>query len=397
MTPGIEKKALSICIFILILLISPVYAIEENNSLSGNISQEVSQEDQFMQLISTANTTVTVFYSSHCSSCSRVIPFIENISESYPEIEVHCYDIYNSTENLTLMYEFGIRYNVHYVSYPILFTGDTVVLPGMSPVMENAGDVFDSLNKGLIPDTNYEKQWLTEEEYYQNESLGEDMLTDLSIIAVDGLLDGINPCAFAVLVFLLVSLMASGPGKKVIISGLLYTSAVFIFYVLAGLGIMSIVGFSGLSFYFTIFAGIVAITAGLINITDALQKNPEASLSIPASSKGVIGRFIAKATLPSSFFLGIIVGMFELPCTGGIYLAIISLLSSEMTFYEGVPYLILYNVFFVMPLLLITFAVALGLSPKFVDSARIKYKNKLRLIMGIVLIIIGAFVVWWQI
>ena len=391
------KTKYAIALFlILILFTQSVYASDGEANFSHDHTGG-SQEDQFRQLISAVNTTVTVFYSSHCSSCSRVIPFIENISESYPEIEVHCYDIYNSTENLTLMYEFGIRYNMHYVSYPILFTGDTVVLPGMSPVMENAGDVFDSLNKGLIPDTNYEKKWLTEDEYYQNESLGEDMLTDLSIIAVAGLLDGINPCAFAVLVFLLVSLMASGPGKKVIISGLLYTSAVFIFYVMAGLGIMSIVGFSGLSFYFSIFAGIVAITAGLINITDALQKNPEASLSIPASSKGVIGRFIAKATLPSSFFLGIIVGMFELPCTGGIYLAIISLLSSEMTFYEGVPYLILYNVFFVMPLIMITFAVALGLSPKFVDSARIKYKNKLRLIMGIVLIIIGAFVVWWQI
>ena len=391
------KTKYTIALFLILILFNQAVSALDGDANFSHDHTGGSQEDQFRQLISAVNTTVTVFYSSHCSSCSRVIPFIENISESYPEIEVHCYDIYNSTENLTLMYEFGIRYNVHYVSYPILFTGDTVVLPGMSPVMENAGDVFDSLNKGLIPDTNYEKKWLTEDEYYQNESLGEDMLTDLSIIAVAGLLDGINPCAFAVLVFLLVSLMASGPGKKVIISGLLYKSAVFIFYVMAGLGIMSIVGFSGLSFYFTIFAGIVAITAGLINITDALQKNPEASLSIPASSKGVIGRFIAKATLPSSFFLGIIVGMFELPCTGGIYLAIISLLSSEMTFYEGVPYLILYNVFFVMPLLLITFAVALGLSPKFVDSARIKYKNKLRLIMGIVLIIIGAFVVWWQI
>ncbi|ADN37209.1 cytochrome c biogenesis protein, transmembrane region [Methanolacinia petrolearia DSM 11571] len=68
-----------------------------------------------------------------------------------------------------------------------------------------------------------------------------------------------------------------------------------------------------------------------------------------------------------------------------------------MAFYEGVPYLILYNFFFVMPLLLITFAVALGLSPKFVDFARIKHRNKLRLVMGLALIIIGAFVVWWQI
>ena len=107
-------------IFILILIVS-IQAVQANDR-STNISHNYSQN------IAAANTTVNVFYSSHCSSCSRVMPLIENLSESYPEIEVRYYDLYNSTENLTLMYEFGIRYNMHYVSYPILFTGDTIMV-----------------------------------------------------------------------------------------------------------------------------------------------------------------------------------------------------------------------------------------------------------------------------
>ncbi|MBP2134051.1 cytochrome c biogenesis protein CcdA [Methanomicrobium sp. W14] len=384
------------------ILVLPVCA--ENNSgttLSADpitsTGSNVTPEDLFKDLISDANTSVTIFYSSRCSSCVRVLPGLENLSDRYPEIKVRYYDLYNSTENLTLLYELGAQYHMHYVSYPILFTGDTVVLSGMAPITENSESVFEALDKGLIPDIEYEKRWIEEDEYKDSADLRSDIPAGIILVASAGLLDGINPCAFAVLIFLLISLMATDSGKKVLISGLFYTFAVFLFYTLAGLGIMSIVNLSGLSFYFSILAGIIAITAGLVNIIDSLRNDPRSSLSIPASSKGIIGKFVKRATLPSSFILGIIVGMFELPCTGGIYLAIISLLSSEMTFSEGVPYLILYNIFFVMPLLLITFAVFLGLSPKFVDSARLRYRGKVRLIMGIVLIAIGIFVVWWQI
>ncbi|MBP2134058.1 cytochrome c biogenesis protein CcdA [Methanomicrobium sp. W14] len=357
----------------------------------------VTPEDLFKDLIPDANTTVTVFYSSRCSSCVRVLPGLENLSDRYPEIKVRYYDLYNSTENLTLLYEFGAQYHMHYVSYPILFTGDTVVLSGMAPITENSESVFEALDKGLIPDIEYEKRWIEEDKYENSTDLRSDIPAGIILVASAGLIDGINPCAFAVLVFLIISLLSSGHGKKVLFSGLFYTLAVFVFYFFAGLGIMNFVRFTGYSYIFSLFAGIVAITAGLINILDSLKKDTRASLSIPASSKGIIGKFINKATLPSSFLLGIIVGMFELPCTGGIYLAIISLLSSEMTFTEGVPYLLLYNLFFVMPLLMITFAVGFGLSPKFVDSARLRYRNKIRFAMGIALILIGIFVVWWQI
>ena len=54
-------------------------------------------------------------------------------------------------------------------------------------------------------------------------------------------------------------------------------------------------------------------------------------LAIPESKKPVIERYIKTATLPAAFVLGVLVGIFELPCTGGIYLAILSLMSNTMT------------------------------------------------------------------
>jgi cytochrome c biogenesis protein CcdA len=183
----------------------------------------------------------------------------------------------------------------------------------------------------------------------------------------------------------------------VLLSGRNSTEPVFLFYTLAGLGIMGFIGFAGLSYYFSLFAGVVAITAGLINVLNAFSERFPISLSIPEFSKGCIDGFIKKASIPAAFLLGIIVGVFELPCTGGIYLAIISLVSSEMTFYEGIPYLILYNAFFVLPLLLIMAAVYFGLSPAIVNEFRENHRMDLKLILGVVLILIGAFVIWWQV
>ncbi|ADN37208.1 hypothetical protein Mpet_2464 [Methanolacinia petrolearia DSM 11571] len=75
-----QKTKFLIALFlILIVSIQAVQAYDGDQNISQNYSQKVAA----------ANTTVTVFYSSHCISCDRVIPFIENLTESYPEIEVN--------------------------------------------------------------------------------------------------------------------------------------------------------------------------------------------------------------------------------------------------------------------------------------------------------------------
>lgn len=386
------------CVLLLLLFIPAVQAYPGDSDISQKYNPNISHQEFIQQKIATANTTVNVFHSKYCSTCHKALPLIENISQKYPDVRVCYYDVYNSSENLTLFFEFGIRYNMHYASYPVLFAGESVVLEGLGPITRNTEEVFQSLDAGLIPDREYEKKWMPESGRDDDSGLSNpDSGMSVFLVAVAGLIDGINPCAFAVLVFLLLSLMASDSRKSMLLLGLSYTFAVFLFYTLAGLGIMGFIGFAGLSYYFSLFAGVVAITAGLISVLNAFSDRFPISLSIPEFSKGCIAGFIKKASIPAAFLLGIIVGVFELPCTGGIYLAIISLLSSEMTFYEGIPYLILYNAFFVLPLLLITAAVYFGLSPAVVNEFRKNHRMDLKLILGVLLMFIGAFVIWWQV
>lgn len=208
-----------------------------------------------------------------------------------------------------------------------------------------------------------------------------------------GLADGINPCAISVMILLLAALSTRTSRTQVLLSGLLYTVAVFTLYILAGLGLLSIIQVTGLEWWFSVFAGIVAIVAGLIVFADVFRNKDTVTLGIPESRKEGIKTVIDKASLPAAFVLGIMVGLFELPCTGGIYIAILGLLSSEMTFYEGLPYLVLYNLMFIVPLVIIIFAVAFGLSPETVDKWRDSNKRLLRIFIGTILLAMGIYLI----
>ncbi|MBR6446891.1 MAG: hypothetical protein IKS74_00225, partial [Methanomicrobium sp.] len=86
-------------------------------------------------------------------------------------------------------------------------------------------------------------------------------------------------------------------------------------------------------------------------------------------------------------------GIFELPCTGGIYLAVLSLLSSQVTFNEGLIYLVIYNLAFILPLIIIVLAVTFGISPEMINRIREERKKTLRAATGILLIAMGIFVI----
>lgn len=99
------------------------------------------------------------------------------------------------------------------------------------------------------------------------------------------------------------------------------------------------------------------------------------------------------ATLPAAFVLGVLVGIFELPCTGGIYLTILSLMSSTLTLSEGIPYLLLYNFIFILPLILILLAVVIGIPPERVNAWRLENHRKLRFAIGVAMILVGVFII----
>ena len=176
--------------------------------------------------------------------------------------------------------------------------------------------------------------------------------------------------------------------------GLTYIGAVFLFYFLSGLGVFAFVQVSGIPRIFSTVAAIVAIIVGLLMIKEAAYPGRGLLLAIPESKKGAITRYIHESTIPAAFVLGILVGIFELPCTGGIYLAILSMITSKMTSAAGLPLLVLYNVAFVVPLLLTLAIVYFGIPPERLENWRNEQRFMIRLVMGLFMIGIGIIVLW---
>ena len=202
-------------------------------------------------------------------------------------------------------------------------------------------------------------------------------------------IDSINPCAFSVLIILLLSIIALQTRRQVLMVGITYIAAVFLFYFISGIGVLSFVHVSGVSSLISQAAAIIAIVLGLVYIVDAAVKKEGFILAIPASKKPVIERYIMTATLPAAFVLGVLVGIFELPCTGGIYLTILSLISNTLTLSEGIPYLLLYNFIFVMPLILILIAVVVGIPPERVNAWRMEDRRSFWFVIGFAMILVG--------
>jgi cytochrome c biogenesis protein CcdA len=328
---------------------------------------------------------VYFFYNQHCGDCQKAIPYIQEIAREQPDIQVRAYDIFDNATNDELFQEMSERYGHPFSLVPSVFVGNREIT-GYDAIRANLTDAIDAERAnptGTIPPTTAQTPI--------EEHISAQLTIPLIISAA--LIDGINPCAFSVLIFLLISLIALDSRRKMLLVGTIYIIAVFIFYFLSGLGIFAIVQVSGISRIFSLIAAAIAILFGLITIRDAFFGDKGAFLAIPESRKGIIEAYVKKGSLPAAFVLGILVGMFELPCTGGIYLAILSLLSHQGTIYTGLPYLLLYNVIFVMPLVAILLIISFGIPPERLNRWRLEHRMLVRLIMGAVMIGIGAFII----
>jgi cytochrome c biogenesis protein CcdA len=332
---------------------------------------------------------VIFFTNSLCEQCQNVQEFFTTFTPAHPEITMNTYDLVNSPENRTLFENYKTKYQRKFLSTPSVMIGN-LTLEGPEDIRKNL-PVLVSLQKelgvtaGSLPEVGSPS--------IQNTETTDGDIPMLLIIGA-GLLDGINPCAFAVLVFLLVYLMAQKSRRTMLLAGLVYTSAVFIFYFLSGVGIFSVVQTTGATTAFSIGAGCISLIAGIIMMKDAVFPKDKPTLGIPASQSGLINRVMKRATMPAAFILGILVGMFELPCTGGIYLSIISMISLKSNLSQALGYLFVYNIAFILPLLVILALVTFGLPPERVTEWRLEQRRALRGIIGMVLIGFAIFILY---
>lgn len=218
----------------------------------------------------------------------------------------------------------------------------------------------------------------------------------LPLVLIGGFIDGVNPCAFSVLIFFIIFLFTMKNKRgPVIVAGVVFITAIFLSYLFIGLGIMQTFRLFENTHLIALISSGLLILMGLINIKDYFWYGKGFSLSPNWLGTSFFKKKLTNLTILSTFIAGFIVGLCTFPCTGGIYVAILGILSTQTTFTEGLIYLILYNGSFVLPLVLIlTFLTnkrTLGIISRWENSN----KKIIKLVMGILLISIGVLLIIW--
>ncbi|MDR5694588.1 MAG: cytochrome c biogenesis protein CcdA [Armatimonadota bacterium] len=220
----------------------------------------------------------------------------------------------------------------------------------------------------------------------------------LPTVLAAGLLDGLNPCAFAVILLLLAFLFTiRKPRLEVLKLGGAYISVIFLVYLLIGLGLLRLTVFSRDAHLLAKLGAGLVILLGLVNLKDSFFPNLPVHLSMPAFAHVWVDRLLRRATLPATLLVGALVGLCTFPCAGGVYVSITTLLAAKATQAKAVGYLVLYNLMFVAPLVAIVLFVGNRITAKTWAMWERTHARALRLWYGVAMIALGLVLLGWVI
>ena len=217
-------------------------------------------------------------------------------------------------------------------------------------------------------------------------------LPTLGLVIGSAAIDSINPCAIGVLILMVsVVLGQGGSPKRLLKVGTAYIFAIFATYLVAGLGLVYF--FSSIPIviaeYLSIAVGLLVIFAGLLEIKDFFWYGKGFSLQIPTKYDNKINDWSTSShSVWGVMLLGAFVSAVELPCTGAPYLAIITILKID---FNAVAFglMVLYNLIFVAPLIVILGMVIGGAKISDVSKWKEESKGTMRLMTGLLLVGLG--------
>ncbi len=176
----------------------------------------------------------------------------------------------------------------------------------------------------------------------------------LPLVGVAALIDSINPCAFSILLLTIAFLLSIGKMRSGILKiGGFYILGIFAVYLLIGLGILQTLHLFNTPHFMAKVGASLLIILGGINLLNEFFPSFPIKLRIPHAAHHKMAELMERASLPTAFLLGALVGLCEFPCTGGPYLMVLGLLHDQATYLKGLGYLFLYNAIFILPLVII--------------------------------------------
>ena len=167
---------------------------------------------------------------------------------------------------------------------------------------------------------------------------------------------------------------------------------IFLVYLLIGLGITQTLHIFNTPHFMAKLGAALLIVLGLINVAGEFFPAFPVRLRIPHLAHRKMAELMDRSSLPAAVALGGLVGLCEFPCTGGPYLMVLGLLHDKLTYLSGVGYLLLYNLIFILPLVIILLVASnKGLLEK-IQAWQAQEKPLMRLGGGIAMIILGILI-----
>ena len=326
--------------------------------------------------VAQAPVPVYYFYGADCPHCREITPQIGELEAVYPQLELYKLEISFNDSNSALFNKFILAYNPPAVDIPAAFVGTTALI-GYELTKERLAAEIAYCMEHECPDPRA----------VVGETGGQETNDPSLLLMLIGtaLVEGINPCGFAVLIVLLASLLAVKSKRGVLIIGLTFIATVFATHAIVGFGILEFYLVAGITPVMRALIIAIVIPAGFINVLDFWRE--KSTLAIPAFIKPTLGNLARYGSIPAAVLLGLLATIAGLPCTGPIYLTMLDLIASVPA--KRALYLIIYNLCYTLPLFIILLVVYRETSAEDVDTWRKGKRKYMKLIGGLVMLVMG--------
>jgi len=306
---------------------------------------------------------IAFFYQPGCDICERSERDLQYIQGKYPQVRVERFNVQEEAAlNQYLCIRAGVPEEIQ-LTAPIVFVGDAY----LAGAQIRAGALEDLiqpyLNSGLPKSW---ANWEAEKEIAEKSIIERFRSFGLLTIIGAGLLDGINPCAFATMIFLISYLsIRKRKGRELLLTGAAFTTGVFLTYLGVGFGFLKFL--TALPILDVIGKWVYGLTmllclglawGSLVDYRRAKEGRLEdMSLKLPDSLRDLTHRLIregsrAQRFVLASLLLGLAVSLVELACTGQVYLpTIVFMLGIPQWRTQAALALLIYNVMFIIPLI----------------------------------------------
>lgn len=338
-------------------------------------------------------TSIEYYYTQDCPHCKRATEFFNSFEPQYPEILIKRYNVHQDLDAITRFIELHERHGIERPGVPFIVMCDQYLIGFDEP--ETTGRMIEKI-LGLAEISSQATKPVSgqiELPVIGSVDVHQYGLPLLTIMI--GLIDGFNPCAMWVLLFLL-SLLVNlknririflVAGVFVLVSGLVYFA-----FMATWLNFFLIIGFTRL---LQVTVGLVAVFIGSVHVKDYFALGKGITLNIPVTAKpGLYARMrdviYARnlwASLIAVTVLAIMVNMVELLCTAGLPAVYTQVLTShELPTIKYYSYLLLYNAAYIFDDALMVGVVVYTLSRSKLQE---KTGRILNFISGSVLLVLG--------